>query len=206
MSDIGTGSAVLLNITLLLHLLLASMALLAISVIDAKWFVISPQWVLIALVNIIAVQQCLGVSIAGLAIGTGFFGAVTLGYFLLFKQVRKSLGFGDLYMLPMFGLVFPSFIHIWSALICISALLITHHIYLTHKRGKKLFKGHQPLAPAFCTTFGVFLWVKYFTASSDIFQISASMYQVLVSLAVVGVTMASYAWFFVENIKTGDAA
>ena len=186
------------------HVLFATIALVVIAVIDARRFEISPQWVLIASVNIIAIQLGLGVSVAELAIGTGFFGAVTIGYFLLFKQVRKRLGLGDLYLLPMLGLVFPSFIYIWPALICVSVLLVTHHIYLSYKRGKKLFQGHLPLAPAFCTMFGVFLWVKYLFSFGEEGYVLDPMAQVEIAFVSGVLSVLAVVWYDAETAQRGQ--
>ena len=186
------------------HVLFATIALVVIAIIDAKWFEISPQWVLIASVNIITVQLGLGVTVGELAIGTGFFGAVTLGYFLLFKQVRKRLGLGDLYLLPMLGLVFPSFIYIWPALICVSVSLITHHIYLSHKRGKRLFQGHLPLAPAFCTMFGVFLWITYLFSFGEEGPAMDLALQVEISFVSGCLSVLAVIWYYAENAQRGQ--
>ena len=194
----------MMSVFLGVHLLFVTVALVVIAVIDARRFEISPQWVLIASVNIITVQVGLGVSVAELAIGTGFFGAVTLGYFLLFKQVRKRLGLGDLYLLPMLGLVFPAFVYIWPALICVSVLLISHHIYLSHKRGKKLFQGHLPLAPAFCATLGVFLWVKYLFSFGDEGYVLDPMVKVGIAFVSGVLSVLAVVWYDAETAKRGQ--
>ena len=193
-----------MSVFLGVHLLFVTVALVVIAVIDARRFEISPQWVLIASINIITVQLGLGVSISDLIIGTGFFGAVTLGYFLLFKQVRKLLGFGDFYLIPMLGLVFPSFTHIWPALTCVSGLLITHHIYLSYKRGKKLFQGHLPLAPAFCTTFGVFLWLTYLFSIGDGGYAIDLMLQVEISFVSGFLSVLAVGRYDAENAQRGQ--
>ena len=186
-----------------IHLSIALISLLYLGMIDATYFEISPQWAIIAYAHMTALQMHLGMSFLDLAVGAAFFAALTAAYYFMVKLTGRQLGLGDLYLLPLFGLLFPRFEYIWAGLVLLMALLISHKFILSKRRSKPFWKGHMPVAPAFCTALGIVLMVQYFQAASaqvaHAFQSPfLSQFQILI-LSFAASTVA-LAWFVHEHI------
>ncbi len=187
-----------------IHLGIALIALLYLALCDGIYFEISPQWAIIAYAHMTAVQMNLGVPALDLAVGAAFFAAITTAYYFLLKLMGRQLGLGDLYLLPLFGLLFPRFEYIWAGLILLTALLMFHKFVLSKRRGKPFWKGHMPVAPAFCTALGIVLMVQYSQATSSqvahAFQ-SPFLSQFQVLILSFAASAAALAWFIHEHIS-----
>ena len=194
----------MMEIALEMHLGIALIALLYLGKIDATYFEISPQWAIIAYAHMTAFQMTLGVSALDLLQGAAFLAALTAAYVCQLRGFGKRIGLGDLYLLPLFGLLFPRFEYIWAGLILLIALLMFHKFVLSKRRGKPFWKGHMPVAPAFCTALGIVLMVQYVQGASaqvtHAFQ-SPFLSQFQVLILSFAASAAALAWFIHEHIN-----
>ena len=136
-----------------IHLALASMALVLLALEDWISFEIAPQWAILAGVNVIAFNLSIGLN--WVVIYQGFliwlFGTIIV-YALLQAFGRKNgIGRGDLYCLPIVGLVTTSDMLILGlyVLALSSVVFAVAFSWTRGKRGRRLLSSAVPLGPPF---------------------------------------------------------
>ena len=182
-----------------IHTIFAFGSLAMIARIDAKQFEISPQFVIIAAINIFSLRLGIGHNLIDIFIAV----LITLAglgiYMLVFAKRSRGISPGDLYLIPILGLA-VSFDYLIAALLALAAAQLVYTYFLSRKRGKRFsLKSGGPLGPSFCLVVGIFLALQLWRALITEIPIGANSYSFILFVVSWGISGAALVWMFFEN-------